>query len=167
MAGRARVVRMCRGLAELTRLRLISANGADVASTATPVAASKKTALGPIIGGPHTCHAALMLCYASAVTSPLFSSICNDAHALAMRLHHIPLGFVFRLWSTICTFSMAYSSCYSICKAVCVSWHQLMPCCHRPFWSPQVHSCRSSCTVPVMLHCPDISTCMFLFSFWW
>lgn len=42
-----------RGLAELTQLQLISANGADVAATATPAAAGKKTAIGPIIGGTH------------------------------------------------------------------------------------------------------------------
>ena len=57
------VVGVCRGLADLTQLRLISANGANVASTATP-AASKKTSIGPIIGGTITYKSASILCYA-------------------------------------------------------------------------------------------------------
>ena len=62
------VVGVCRGLAELTQLRLISANGADVAATATPAAASKTTPIGPIVGGMYAFpDTASMLCYACKV----------------------------------------------------------------------------------------------------
>ena len=40
-----------RGLSDLQRLQLISANGAAVASTATPAASKKSTPIGAIIGG--------------------------------------------------------------------------------------------------------------------
>lgn len=66
------VVGVCRGLADLTHLRLISANGADVVSTATPAAASKKTSIGPIIGGTYTSKSASILCYAWKMPFALF-----------------------------------------------------------------------------------------------
>ena len=44
---------VCRGLADLQRLELLSANGTAVDSTATPAVATakKSTSIGPIIGG--------------------------------------------------------------------------------------------------------------------
>lgn len=80
---------MCRGLAELTRLRLISANGADVASTALPAAASNKTALGPIIGGPHTCLAAphAVLCMRYDLATVLMHVQCFSCTCRALSSH--------------------------------------------------------------------------------